>query len=304
MIPSIVLLGNLLVDDVVFADGTTRMGQAGGALLYGALGATLWESRPGLVSVLGDDYPAQALEKLQQRGVDLAGVQPLGRPGVRTWLLYEGDARRLIHRLGCPTHEEVSPSPALIPSEWTAARAFHLAPMPFDVQRELLTALRAHRPAFISVDPHLPVTEETLHEWRRALADADAFFPGEDELLLDGAHADPHRVLPRLVNGRLRFVVFKRGAKGGVLYDAHDERFYSWDARSVVVVDQTGAGDAFGAGLILAHLEGLPVEACLQRAVVTASFAVAGWGPEALLAATRAEAEARVRQWYGREGAP
>jgi len=302
VIPSIVLLGNLLVDDVVFADGTTRMGQAGGALLYGALGATLWESRPGLVSVLGDDYPAQALEKLQQRGVDLAGVQPLGRPGVRTWLLYEGDARRLIHRLGCPTHEEVSPSPALIPSEWTAARAFHLAPMPFDVQRELLTALRAHRPAFISVDPHLPVTEETLHEWRRALADADAFFPGEDELLLDGAHADPHRVLPRLVNGRLRFVVFKRGAKGGVLYDAHDERFYSWDARSVVVVDQTGAGDAFGAGLILAHLEGLPVEACLQRAVVTASFAVAGWGPEALLAATRAEAEARVRQWYGREG--
>ena len=303
MIPSIVLLGNLLVDDVVFADGTTRMGQAGGALLYGALGATLWESRPGLVSVLGDDYPAQALEKLQQRGVDLAGVQPLGRSGVRTWLLYEGDARRLIHRLGCPTHEEVSPSPALIPSEWTAARAFHLAPMPFDVQRELLTALRAHRPAFISVDPHLPVTEETLPEWRRALADADAFFPGEDELLLDGAHADPHRVLPRLVNGRLRFVVFKRGAKGGVLYDAHDERFYSWDARSVVVVDQTGAGDAFGAGLILAHLEGLPVEACLQRAVVTASFAVAGWGPEALLAATRAEAEARVRQWYGREGA-
>ena len=303
MIPSIVLLGNLLVDDVVFADGTTRMGQAGGALLYGALGATLWESRPGLVSVLGDDYPAQALEKLQQRGVDLAGVQPLGRSGVRTWLLYEGDARRLIHRLGCPTHEEVSPSPALIPPEWTAARAFHLAPMPFDVQRELLTALRAHRPAFISVDPHLPVTEETLHEWRRALADADAFFPGEDELLLDGAHADPHRVLPRLVNGRLRFVVFKRGAKGGVLYDAHDGRFYSWDARSVVVVDQTGAGDAFGAGLILAHLEGLPVEACLQRAVVTASFAVAGWGPEALLAATRAEAEARVRQWYGREGA-
>ena len=303
MIPSIVLLGNLLVDDVVLTDGTTRMGQAGGALLYGALGATLWESRPGLVSVLGDDYPAQALEKLQQRGVDLAGVQPLGRSGVRTWLLYEGDARRLIHRLGCPTHEEVSPSPALIPSEWTAARAFHLAPMPFDVQRELLTALRAHRPAFISVDPHLPVTEETLPEWRRALADADAFFPGEDELLLDGAHADPHRVLPRLVSGRLRFVVFKRGARGGVLYDAHDERFYSWDARSVVVVDQTGAGDAFGAGLILAHLEGLPVEACLQRAVVTASFAVAGWGPEALLAATRAEAEARVRQWYGREGA-
>ena len=301
MIPSIVLLGNLLVDDVVFADGTTRMGQPGGALLYGALGATVWQSRPGLVSVLGDDYPTHVLDKLRQRGVDLTGVHHLGRPGVRTWLLYEGDVRRLVHRLGCPMHEEVSPRPALIPSEWSGARAFHLAPMPFDVQRQLLTALRDHGSAFVSVDPHHQVTEDTLPEWREVLAHADAFLPGEDELLLEGAHADPRQALPRLVNGRLRFVVFKRGAKGGLLYDAHDERFYSWDARADAVVDQTGAGDAFGVGLVLAHLAGLPIEACLQRAVVTASFAIAGWGPEALLAVTRAEAEARLRQRYGSE---
>ena len=302
MTPSIVLLGNLLVDDVVLADGTTRMGQPGGALLYGAPGAALWGGRPGLVSVAGDDYPAAVLEAVQQRGVDLSGVHHLGRPGVRTWLLYEGSVRRLIHRLGCPTHEEVSPRPALIPSEWRAARAFHLSPMPFDVQRVLLAALRDPAPAFVSVDPHRPVTEETLDEWREALADADAFFAGEDELLLDGAHADPQRALPRLVNGRLRFVVFKRGEKGGILYDAPHEQFHSWEARATVVVDQTGAGDAFGVGLILAHLEGLPIAACLQRAVVTASFAIEGWGPDGLLAATRAEAEARLRQWYGAEG--
>src|SRR5262249_54829216 len=119
--PGIVLLGNLIIDDVVFADGTTRMGQAGGAILYGALGATLWGSRPGMVSVLGDDYPDDVLEQLRQRGVDLAGVRPFGRPGVRTWLLYEGDVRRLIHRRGCPTHADVSPRPELIPSAWSAA---------------------------------------------------------------------------------------------------------------------------------------------------------------------------------------
>ena len=148
MIDTIVLLGNLLVDDVVLADGTTRMGQPGGALLYGALGATLWDSRPGLVSVRGDDYPTQILDELQQRGVDLSGVHPLGRPGVRTWLLYEGHVRRLIHRLGCPTHEEVSPRPTLIPAKWSAAPAFHLAPMPFDVQRALLKHLRpTHQPS-------------------------------------------------------------------------------------------------------------------------------------------------------------
>jgi sugar/nucleoside kinase (ribokinase family) len=297
--PSIVLLGNLLVDDVVLSDGTTRMAQAGGALLYGALAATLWNARPGLVSVLGTDYPVDVLHTLKHRGVDLSGLHPLGRSGVRTWLLYEGNVRRLIHRVGCPTHEEVSPQPAMIPSEWNDARAFHLAPMPFDVQRTLIASLCGEVSRFVSVDPHLPVTAETLHDWREALANADAFFPGEDELLLDGAQTNPHDALCHLVNGRLRFVVFKRGAKGGILYDARDQRFCHWTARADVVVDETGAGDAFSAAFVLAHLDGLPVEACLQRAVVSASFAIGGWGPEALLAATRADADTRLRCWYG-----
>jgi ribokinase len=300
VIPPIVLLGNLLVDDVVLADGTTRMGQPGGALLYGALGATLWDAKPGLVSILGDDYPKDVLDTLRQRGVDLRGVHALGRPGVRTWLLYEGHVRRLIHRLGCPTHEDVSPRREHVPPEWGAARAFHLAPMPFDVQRRLLTSLSAQR-AFVSIDPHLAVEEETLADWREALAHADAFFPGEDELRLDGAQANPERALPRLINGRLRFVVFKRGAEGGILYDAADQSFHRWTARANTIVDQTGAGDAFSVGFVLAHLEGLLVPACLRRAVTTASFAVESWGPDALLAARRADADARLGQLYCNE---
>ena len=159
------------------------------------------------------------------------------------------------------------------------------------------------RPAFVSIDPHRPVTEETLHEWREALADADAFFPGEDELLLEerARRIRIGRFLGSSTAGSASWFS-SAGPTGGILYDAHDERFYTWDARTADVVDQTGAGDAFGVGLVLAHLEGLPIEACLQRAVVTASFAVGGWGPEALLAATRADAEARLREWYGGEG--
>ena len=301
MTPSIVLLGNLLVDDVVLPDGTTRMGQAGGALLYSALGATLWGARPGLVSVAGNDYPANVLHALEQRGADLAGVHALRGPGVRTWLLYEGENRRLIHRIGCPTHEQVSPQPGLIPAEWGDAPAFHLAPMPFEVQRTLVTSLRGDQPPFVSVDPHLVVTDATLHDWREVLADVDAFFPGEDELLLEEAQSNPERALPRLVTGRLRFVVFKRGAKGGVLYDARCGRFHSWTARTDNVVDPTGAGDAFSVAFVLAHLAGFSVDACLHRAVVTASLAVEGWGPEALLGARSAHANARLRQWYGRE---
>ena len=299
MTPDVVVLGNLLVDDVVFADGSSRMGQPGGAVLYAALGARLWSVGTGCVSVRGDDYPADMLDRLRGCGVDLAGVQPLRRPGVRTWLLYEGQVRHLVHRLGCPSHEDVSPRPQDIPSEWRMARAFHLAPMPFAVQRALLTSLTSTASPFVSVDPHLPITDDTLTEWRAALARADACFASADELLFEQAGSDPGVALAQLASGRLRFVALKRGEYGGVLYDARDRRLHTWEARTTKVVDPTGAGDAFAMGFVSAHLEGLDVDECLQRAVVTASFALETWGSDALITATREEADRRLRSWYG-----
>lgn len=299
MTPDRVILGNLLVDDVVFPDGRTRMGQAGGAILYGALAAALWDEQVGAVSLQGEDYPEQALQELAARGVDLSGVRRLGRPGVRTWLLYEGRIRRVIHRLAGPSHEEVSPTPAQIPPAYSKARAFHLAPMPIDVQSALLATIDPE--AFVSIDPHVPITEATLPQWREILSQADAFFPSEDELLLEQAQTDPLAALPRLVSGKLRFVGFKCGQKGGLLYDAQEQRFHQWIARTNGVIDPTGAGDAFAMGFVTALGSGLAVEACLQRAIVTASFAIEAWGPQGLLEATRADAEARHRSWFPKQ---
>jgi sugar/nucleoside kinase (ribokinase family) len=297
MTPSLVLLGNLLVDDIVFPDGSTRIGQPGGAIMYGSLGAALWGTRVGCVSLVGTDYPVTMLDALEQRHVDLTGVQRLGGPGVRTWLLYEAHVRRLIHRLGCPSHEQVSPGPEHIPLAWQSAPAFHLAPMPFSVQRRVLASLAINANRFVSIDPHLPITEETLDDWREALADADAFFPSEDELLLEETNVDPRGVLRRLATGRLRFIVFKQAARGGILYDAHEDRFHRWLGRATKVIDPTGAGDAFAAGFISAHLEGLPVAACLDRGIVSASFAIEALGAASLVEATRTDADARIDQW-------
>lgn len=301
--PELVLLGNLLVDDIVFPDGSTRMAQPGGAILHSSVAAALWGTRVGCVSLLGDDYPVEALERLERRGVLLDGVRRLGRNGVRTWLLYEGRVRRVVHRLACPTHEEVSPEADDIPEVWRNARAFHLAPMPIALQERVVRAIATGSAggAFLSIDPHELVTESSLERWRAVLEHADAFFPSEDELRLDGAADDPHGALKRLVCGRLRFVFAKRGVAGGLLYDAHTGRFHEWDARTEAVTDPTGAGDGFAAGFLTAHLAGQPVEQCLQRAVVTASFAIQAWGPEALFAATRTDAEARLHTWYPQE---
>jgi len=299
--PDLVLLGNLLVDDVVFADGRTRMSQPGGAMLYAALAASLWGVRTGCVSLRGDDYPGAALDALRTRRIALDGVHPLKANGVRTWLLYEGAIRRVIHRLGCPTHEAVSPEPEHVPVAWRTARAFHLAPMPFATQAALVRAIRTwetpERPAHVSLDPHLPVTAETLERHRTLLAEVDAFFPSDDELLLPDAAEDPAARLASLCAGRLRFIAWKRGAAGGTLYDARTKRVHAWPARAARVEDPTGAGDAFMAGFVSAQLERDDIEGALRRGLVSASFAIEAWGPDGLLAATPEAARSRLADW-------
>jgi sugar/nucleoside kinase (ribokinase family) len=294
--PDLVVLGNLLVDDMVFPDGRTRMQEPGGATLYSALGASLWGLRAGVASVRGDDYPDWALAALRERGVDLAGVRPLGGPGVRTWLLYEGERRQVIHRLDRPSHADVSPTAAALPEAWRRARALHLAPMPFAVQRELVDALSGIPGAFLSLDPYRLLTPDSVEDWRGVISRVDAFFLSEDEMEI-GSREDAGPALRSLAGGRLRFVFFKRGAAGGLLYDARDDRLIEWAPRTAGVVDPTGAGDAFAAGFLAGWLADDPLESALARGVVTASFAIEDWGSAGLLRASPAAAAARLAEW-------
>uniref|UniRef100_A0A832I0Q8 Carbohydrate kinase family protein n=1 Tax=Eiseniibacteriota bacterium TaxID=2212470 RepID=A0A832I0Q8_UNCEI len=299
--PDLVCIGNLLMDDIVFPDGRTLMAEPGGAALYASLAARLWGASVGVVSVRGDDYPAATLDALAARGVDLAGVRALGRPGVRTWLLYEDLARRVIHRLGSPSHEEVSPGPEDVPAAFRAARAFHLSPMPLAIQRRLVEALAARRGAALSLDPHEPVREDNLAAWKEVLAQVDAFFPSRDELRLDGVDDDPRAALRRLGGGRLRFVAFKRGAAGGLLWDARADGFVEWPPVPRLTGDPTGAGDAFAGGFLSALLAGLGIEQALDRGIVATSFALEDFGARGLLAATRDEAQRRMTEWFDTE---
>jgi len=292
--PDLVVLGNLLVDDVVFPDGRTRFAQPGGACLYLALGAALWGLRVGLVSVVGREYPTQALDALERRGADLAGVRRLEADGLRTWLLYEGARRRVVHRLEGPSHAQVSPEPRDVPEAWRSAGAFHLAPMPLETQARLVGAIGSWPAAQLALDPYALLTRATLDAVWPVLAGVDTLFLSEDELEL--GRGDRRDVLPGLLRGRLRRVAFKRGALGGQLLDG--SRFFEWAPRVSAVVDPTGAGDAFAAGVWAGWLAGEPHPRALQRGVVSASFAIEAWGPDGLLAATPEAAEQRLREWF------
>lgn len=301
--PDLVVIGNMLIDDVVFPDGRTRMHEPGGAALYLALAAALWEVRVGVVSVRGADYPPAAVSALEQHGVDLSGVHVLDGPGLRTWLLYEDACRRVVHRLGLPSHLEVSPEKSDIPTHCLDARSFHLAPMPFERQLELVKALEPRKQAGISVDPYDAITEHTLSDWHQILEHVDLLFVSEDELLLDDVGDHPKDAMRRLAGGRLRFVAFKRSTRGGILYDAREGGFTEWPPVPRLTGDPTGAGDAFAGGFLAAVLKGGSLEDALDKATVAVSFALEDWGAAGLMEARADDAKRRLREWLGNRSA-
>jgi sugar/nucleoside kinase (ribokinase family) len=296
--PDLVLAGNLLVDDIVLADGTTLLGEPGGAVLHAALAASLWGCRVGILSVVGSDYPAAALDALAARGIDLAGIRPLGGPGGRAWLLHEPSARRVIHHLDGPSHAAISPTPTDLPAAWHAARGIHLAPMPLERQLELACSLAASdtepRP-FVSLDPFEIVRDETAARWRDPLAQVDALFAGEDDLRLSGSTAG---TLGDLAGDRLRLLVLKQADRGGLLVDRRAADSHRWIARADEVIDVTGAGDAFAGGFLAGWLATGDIPSSLAQGVVSASLVLEDWGSRGLAGATPALARARLAEWF------
>jgi ribokinase len=295
--PDIVFLGNLLVDDIVLRDGQTLMGEPGGAVLHAALAAALWGVKVGICSVAGTDYPPQALDTLAARGIDLTGVRHLDRTGGRAWLLYEPAVRRTVHHLDCPTHGDISPTLADIPTAYAAARGFHLAPMPLSRQLDLAHGLApaAGVNRIVSLDPFELVRDGTLAAWRDVLTHVDLFFVSEDEWRLAG---DADGIVPSLAGPRLRHVAFKRGANGGRLLDLHENRSRTWQSRSRTVVDATGAGDAFAGGFLAGLVTHGDVGRSIEQGIVAASFVIEDWGARGLVAATPERAVERHDEWF------
>ncbi|MEU1688464.1 sugar kinase [Micromonospora sp. NPDC005707] len=98
-----------------------------------------------------------------------------------------------------------------------------------------------------------------------------------DELDLVGAPgADEETVVAGLLARGVSTVLVKLGGDGARAYTAEGRRDAA--ALPVTAVDTVGAGDAFTAGYLSGHLDGLDLAGRLRRAVTLGAFAVAGSG--------------------------
>lgn len=111
---------------------------------------------------------------------------------------------------------------------------------------------------------------------REALADVDILTPNQSELrILLGLDADDPAddlaLCRELLAAGVRTVVMTRGAAGALIVGA--DGVMAVPSRPAVVVDSTGAGDAFNGTLATALARGMTLRSAVERATVAGSLA-------------------------------
>jgi len=240
--------------------------RAGGCAANVAVSLTRQGIDAQLAGCVGKDAPAEGiLASLRAGNVDCRSVVysdtlPTSQTVI---LLVKGQDRRFIHVFGANADFTVS----MIDPQWAAGLdLFYLGGL-FAMPRidlvelgELLRFCREHHTVTV-VDVVVPPQPKGLRDLGHVLKHCDYFLPNEDEAeILTGKNdcLDQIRALRRLGADA---VIVTRGADGCVA--AHDRRIYKTGVFNTQVVDPSGAGDAFTAGVIAGIVQGLDMPGIL-----------------------------------------
>jgi ribokinase len=268
------MIGHLTVDDVVLADGTTRMRQVGGAPVFAAVGALLAGGKPSVVTAVAPNLPAEVAEWMADEAIS---VVRCGHPSrhITQWVIYERSGERtfLLHPDSANLYE-AAPDAELWTTDSDAGWA-HIAPMPVEVQAAWVRRM-ATAGLSVTLDPHEDCSASRPADVLRLLPLLHAFLPSEKEATSLLGETDMVAAAAAFVAAGVRLCVIKLGPAGCVVATPDG----SWWVPSAanVCVDATGAGDAFCGGFVAALANGLDPETAARYGAVAASYTIERFG--------------------------
>jgi sugar/nucleoside kinase (ribokinase family) len=277
----VVTIGWLTMDDIVLPDHSCRPDVLGGGALYSAVGAQIWAANVGIHSVTGRPFLDVVRSAIEQRGLDKQGVGAVDGNGLQLWLLHESATdKQQVPKLTSSKAEDMDRERGHLPSAYSTARGFHIAP-----QTPAGSIDNARR---LGSSPTRPiVTLDILSDEfidRRLYADLSfldfvtAFLPSEAEVERIWDPADLHAWLREQALAHNCHIGVKLGEKGSIVCDARTGQVTRLTAFPARVVDTTGAGDAYCGGFIAGLVAGRPLVECAAMATASASYVVEACG--------------------------
>lgn len=292
----LVVVGSVALDTVE-TPTETRENVLGGSASYFSYAASFFTS-VRLVSVVGDDWPAEHTELFRRRNIDTAALTVV--PGAKTfrwtgkYLRDMNDRETLDVRLN--VFEQFDP---VLPEAYRRCPFLFLANGPPAIQMRVLEQCSG---ATLTV-------ADTMDLWIKNTPDElAALLKRIDGLVLNDSEAKLLTGDENLVRaGRAvramgpRFVVIKKGEHGAMFF-GEDETYVLPAFPTPDVVDPTGAGDSFGGGMMgyLAEqgsFDPKTLKQALAYGTLAASFTVEDFSLERLKQIGREDLERRMVEY-------
>lgn len=295
---SLIVVGTVAFDGIETPFGSSGK-VVGGAATYIGLSASSFVKNQSLVSVIGEDFPADVVADFERRGISTEGLER--RMGEKSFYWagkyhYDMNSRDTL----ATELNVLADFKPVVPEADRDAKFVMLGNLDPGVQASVLDQLSG-KPELVVMDTMNFWMDIALEPLKAVIARVDVLTINDEEARqLTGEHSlvkAAHKVLEM----GPKVLVIKKGEHGALLFNK-DEVFFAPALPLEDVVDPTGAGDTFAGGFI-GHLAATGDTSFqnMKRAVIVgsamASFTCEKFGTARLEALTRGEIDARIAEF-------
>jgi sugar/nucleoside kinase (ribokinase family) len=292
----ILVVGSLAYDSISTPEGN-RDHILGGSANYFSVGASLF-TKIQVVGVVGEDYSADDLKKLEARNVDVSGLEKVSGKTFHWKGEYKEDMNEAItHATELNVFQDFDPK---LPESYKDTDCVFLANIDPELQLKVLSQVNS--PKLVACDTMNLWIDIKLDTLKEVLKRVHVLLINETEALMLTKTRNAIAASQEILKMGPEAVVVKRGEYGCLLRKG-DEIFMYPAYPLPSVKDPTGAGDTFAGGFLGSLAKsGLETDMktlkrCCLYGGALAAYTVEGFGLESLEKVTTETLESRVKSY-------
>ncbi|WP_118194048.1 PfkB family carbohydrate kinase [Albibacterium indicum] len=295
---SLVIIGTVAFDAIETPFGKTDK-IVGGAATFASIAASYLYDQIKIVSVIGDDFGDENINKITSKGIDVEGLQI--KEGKKSFF-WSGKYHNDMNSRDTLTTElnVLENFDPIIPPSYQDCEYLLLGNLTPAIQLKTLERLEK-KPKLVVLDTMNFWMNIALDDLLKVLKHVDVLTINDEEARQLSGEYSLVKAARKILEMGPRYLIIKKGEHGALLFDK-DQIFSAPALPLAEVFDPTGAGDSFAGGFIgyLAKVGTINFNN-MKNAVIfgsaLASFCVEKFGAEKLENLSQKEISDRIKQF-------